>query len=183
MKQPLVRGEGVPCSLFLGKIDDDDTLDFDLTGVERLALGVGDGSFAFTSSPGRPDPMHAEYGWDIDCDAHRDVVGLIASTNVLKGWHGDGAGKFSPFPEELASGVHHMVVADVNADGEPDLVVAGETSIDILLGDVDSLFTSVKHLTQASKESEFTLVDLNGDGALDLVFLDEGTLFVAMNHI
>ena len=74
-------------------------------------------------------------------------------------------------------GALSVVVADVNGDGKPDLMVANETandnnngSVGVLLGNGDGTFQTAVTYSSGGYEAQFVAVaDVNGDGKPDLM--------------
>ena len=66
----------------------------------------------------------------------------------------------------IGSGVSAVAVADVNGDGNPDMVVVGG-SVSVFLGNGDGTFQAPMNYAIAG--SSIAIADLNGDGKPDLV--------------
>jgi len=60
-------------------------------------------------------------------------------------------------------------VADVNGDGAPDVVVNQSTNVDVLFGNGDGTFRTGPTSATGMPGGTFAIVDLNGDGKMDLV--------------
>jgi hypothetical protein len=79
-------------------------------------------------------------------------------------------------------------IRDVNADGKLDLIVAGPSYLDVILGTGKGTFQAPKIFPAPRGTSSFAVADLNGDGLLDVAFLDRvgnakfGTLTVYLNQ-
>jgi Bacterial Ig-like domain (group 3)/FG-GAP-like repeat len=98
---------------------------------------------------------------------------LLVTTNVLNVIHGDGKGGFTPTgtyavsPQPIVGGYAGYLFADVNGDGNQDLIVAGSSSeFFIFLGNGGSTF-QVPTGTPVSGLA----ADVNNDGIADMVFL------------
>src|SRR5665213_597245 len=68
------------------------------------------------------------------------------------------------------------VVADVNGDGQPDiLTVSGsDNTISVLLGNGNGTFQSPKTFAAGVDLSSLKVADINGDGKLDVVTANTG---------
>jgi len=73
-----------------------------------------------------------------------------------------------------------VVVADVNGEGKPDIVVGNDPgSIGVLLGNGDGTFQSAQTYNSGtgSGTGEIAVADLNGDGKLDVVIISDYSPF------
>jgi hypothetical protein len=147
-------------------------------------LGNGDGTFA----AGVSYPVVIAFGpvvitlGDFNGDQKLDVVmsvpgGNVPGQEVVFLGNGDGtfqAGKISTGAAYPAS----AVVGDFNGDGKLDLVISNQSlgcnspcPTSILLGNGDGTFQSPTPIFPGT--GTLAVGDVNGDGKLDLVFLDE----------
>jgi hypothetical protein len=69
-----------------------------------------------------------------------------------------------------------VVVADVNRDGKPDLVIAneGSNSVSVLLGNWNGTFAAAQNFATGTAPYAVAMADLNGDGKVDVVVANEG---------
>ena len=65
------------------------------------------------------------------------------------------------------------VVADVNGDGKPDLVVQGAGSVSVLLGNGDGTFQPAVAYSAGGDGGAIAVADVNGDGKLDIIAANE----------
>jgi len=76
---------------------------------------------------------------DFDEDTNPDVAVSTGATNDLSIRFGNGTGGFKASPilnldVDLTTELHGLAVADVNKDGNQDIVGAGENDLKVLLG-------------------------------------------------
>jgi hypothetical protein len=108
---------------------------------------------------------------------------------------GNGDGTFQkpktfPVPDSLTStisGGTAMVVADVNGDGRPDLVIPAESpsgfAVSVLLGNGDGTFQKPKTLTLGGYLFPWIAVaDVNGDGKPDLLVNNSNHISVLLGN-
>ena len=127
-------------------------------GYEAFSIAVAD-----VNGDGKPDLLVANY-----CVANtKCVTGLVG---VLLG---NGDGTFQPTVTYGSGGQRSvsLVVADVNRDARPDLLVANQFGgVDVLLGNGDGTFQpAVTYGSSLKICSSVAVADVNGDGKPDLV--------------
>jgi hypothetical protein len=97
-----------------------------------LHLGNGDGTFKAVISIGQP----VQAAGDFDGDGKLDLAGLVSSNGSVHAQllPGNGDGSFQP-PIAFAINSNESLsqVLDVNADGAPDLVLIGQSSVGLLI--------------------------------------------------
>jgi Bacterial Ig-like domain (group 3)/FG-GAP-like repeat len=106
---------------------------------------------------GKPDIVVANYG-----------SLTFASIGVLMG-NGDGTFQDAVLYTLPAYDALSVVIADLNHDGKPDVIVGGFMHIVILFGNGDGTFQSPVSLPAAPQVYSLAVADVNGDGNLDLV--------------
>jgi Bacterial Ig-like domain (group 3)/FG-GAP-like repeat/Chitobiase/beta-hexosaminidase C-terminal domain/NHL repeat len=93
---------------------------------------------------------------------------------------GNGDGTFqAPVTYDLGTEPAGLIAADINNDGNLDLVSTDEYTGDtllVLLGNGDGTFQTQMDTTLAVGPYGFALADVNGDGKLDLVYTNVGYL-------
>jgi hypothetical protein len=152
-------------------------------GVAGVLLGLGDGTFQDTG--GTYNGGNDTGGTESVSLAVADVSGdgktyiLVANRCSLVGRNcvgagsvglllGKGNGYFQPVVSYSDVGSpSDVVIADVNGDGKPDLVLATNAALGVLLGNGDGSFQSM--ITYPADARKIEVAGVNGDGKLDVV--------------
>eukprot|EP00913_Durusdinium_trenchii_P006038 g5650.t1 len=176
-------------SIALADVNHDGHLDALTTLVDDHAMSVhlGDGAGGFTPALAQPFFAHRHpYAGlkilDLNHDTHPDALLTDVRGNGLTVLSGSGTGMFSSSrgfslhahtPVTSAERPMSAAVGDVDNDGDPDAMLAIEEAPQavLMLNDGDGNFTETASapLELAVPTTGITLVDLNGDGTLDLV--------------
>jgi hypothetical protein len=156
------------------------------SGDVQVLLGNGNGTFqtARLYNGGSSNSLALA---DVNGDGRLDVLTAKLyenSAGVLLG-NGDGSLQaeqtYSTGPN---SAPYEVAVADVNADGRPDLLTAnyGTSTAGVLLGNGDGTFQPMVTYNTGSNSTPagITAADINADGHLDLVTANFGTEAVAV---
>lgn len=172
--------------------------DFNEDGIPDLAVGnsagfdqnpvghtisilLADGSGGFTTVSPSPS-TNGHVSWiatgDFNGDGHADLVTVdsFSSPNGVRLYLGDGTGHFSG-PTVISTDPHQpgsVVVADLNGDGHPDLIVpCGDTML-IFLGAGNGTFGAPTVITYPNSGNgdgaiHAAAADFNHDGHMDIV--------------
>jgi hypothetical protein len=189
-------GGSNPTNLVTGDFNHDGTTDIAVanTGSGNIAvlLGNGDGTFAaavtYPTTGYVPQYISAA---DIDGDGHLDLavtaytdgpaaVGVFLANN-------DNTGTFKPIAYTTLDGFAQFVsFGDLNKDGKVDMAVTENDGsvysgfVEVGLGNGDGTFgTLTAYPTSAfetaqPRPADIQIADMNGDGSLDLVYINEG---------
>jgi VCBS repeat protein len=139
-------------------------------GTVAVLLGNGDGSLGPRtefSAGGSPETVTIG---DLNADGRPDVVTYNPFyPNSISVLLGNGDGTFGPHldiltPSILGSNNRSVSIADVDADGRPDVVVSGF----VLLGNGDGTFRARNDLPGAVGACSVAIADFDGDGRQDL---------------
>ena len=177
------RSPVAPTSLAVGDFDRNGTLDLVISnalgngsGGVSFARGNGDGTFRLGATFAAGVSPWQVASADLNGDKKLDLVVTNASSNskgatVLLG-NGDGTFQDGRHFDTDGRSVA-VAIGDLNGDGALDLAVTNVTSktVSILIGDGTGDFDAPHNVTLSDDDgpTALALVDLNGDGALDLV--------------
>ena len=170
-----------PVGIVAGDFDADGNLDLATANLNdntvSVVLGNGDGSFGFATgfaAGGMPRGIAAA---DFDGDGILDLAVTNVTTPTVSILRGNGSGgvgdgTFMARVQYTAGQENRgIVVRDLNGDGHPDLVIAGLTSVAILLNRFDGArwgSFAAPNLYPTPWSWGVTCADFNGDGHLDV---------------
>jgi hypothetical protein len=172
-----VSGDDVPDILVTNACNDPNC-----DGTVGVLLGNGNGTFqpVVTHSSGAINAFSVTIA-DLNHDGKPDLVvanecGFPCDTNgavaVLLG-NGDGTFRAAVIYNSGFETANSVTVADVNGDGNPDVVVSNESNpgtVGVLLGNGDGTFRpAITYDSGGSRPFWVAVADVNGDGKLDLL--------------
>lgn len=171
-----LNGDGIP-DLFVK----------DYFGTYNVLLGKGDGTFTIGASAFGPYSQTGSFILgDFNNDGIQDVAAInavyYAQNNTITIFLGNGDGTFTVSGTSPAIGMSPSGItsADVNGDGNSDLVVSqmdssGSGQIVVFFGNGDGTFTQASSSTSVGSTAATILpADINRDGNMDLVLSGNG---------
>jgi hypothetical protein len=136
-------------------------------GVMPTSVAVAD-----VNGDGRPDLVVA--------DTYGSLSGGHGAVSVLLG-NGDGTFAAATIYSSGGDDPHSIAIADLNGDGNPDVVVTNVGGVDVLLGNGDGTFQApVRYNTNGSLTFSVAVGDVNGDGRPDIVVTNFSSSTVAV---
>jgi FG-GAP-like repeat/FG-GAP repeat len=178
-----------PYPLALGDVNNDGHPDLvattTATGPQRaqqlpfsraLTLLLADGRGGFRSSQ---LPLRTGQPWfvvigDLNGDRKPDLVATHHEQSQLTVLLGDGGGNFkevSASPFDIGHDAWHIVLADVNRDGRPDVLAAAGDGVRVMLGDGRGGFIPAPHSPFSTGKGIWRIAigDVNSDGKVDVI--------------
>jgi VCBS repeat protein/IPT/TIG domain-containing protein len=144
---------------------------------DEIAILLGDGNGNFThATPFKLTSGAGFKAWsvassDFNHDGRVDLAVANANTGgaAFSIFLGNGDGTFAPPVAYVVAGVSRTVIADLNGDGNVDLIFPSSDGIGIRAGRGDGTFDPpVNRSTSLTSPSPAAVADFNGDGINDL---------------
>ena len=145
-----------------------------------VRLGNGDGTFQSPANFGTGESPTSVAVGDVNGDGKPDLAVASVVDNYVGVLLGNGNGTFqaqTTYTTGSGSGLlfnfdtYFVAIADVNADGKPDLIAtnAASNTISVLLGNGNGTFQGQNQFNTGGAPIYLAVGDLNGDGKLDVV--------------
>jgi hypothetical protein len=151
----------------VGDYNRDGSFDLVMSNGTNSFLFVGNGDGTFKAATTLALSSSALTAADIDRDGRLDI---ITGEGIL---YGNGNGTFTIAGG--TAGATDVAVADVNGDGILDLIQSSATGGTVQLGNGDRTFKAAFEFGSGISLGGLQLVDINGNGKLDVVTTDELT--------
>ena len=164
-----------------GDLDGDGDPDAALTdgsGALHVFANLQAGQFQRITGPdGGQTGIAAIVMGDVDADGALDLVTLDAAGAIRRasmgtdGWSQEAWAAWPEVPAAAAQGTARLILADLDNNGALDLVASGPARTGIWLAGEDR---ALRRLGTAVDAEVWSVLDLDGDGQLDLVGLSAG---------
>lgn len=180
-----------PIAIVTGQFNNDNYADFlTVNNDDTVSVRLGNGNFTFSSPPNIPNNLFGGQK-DIEIgDFNRDGVMDIATASysasapgsVVNIRLGAGNGLFTvPTPSvfPVTASANHLAVADLNADGKPDIATAnngssGSNNISILQNmDNGSFSEAYTYTAEVGRSEKVYAIDFDRNRSPDLLVLKE----------
>src|SRR5580698_2246254 len=163
-------------ALAVGDFTHNGKLDVVIAGDYALYISLGNGDGTFQNPGAISNAPQIQYGSSVLAGDFNHDGKLDIAFSGLWVMLGNGNGTFkNPFLSDTGS--TPMVVADINGDGEPDIVAMENSgTIPVLLGNGDGSFMNVHSVAQATPAGSANAgvaADFNGDGKLDMAVAEQ----------
>ncbi|MCB0712687.1 MAG: VCBS repeat-containing protein [Ignavibacteriae bacterium] len=181
---PLSSLQGNSMDMEAADLDEDGDLDLVIANEYRpniILINDGGGNFRDESVARLPQKYFDSEDIaiaDFSCDGHIDIIFVSEDNQVNEYYINDGSGFFSDAADRMiVTGTSNATLAaDIDEDGDPDLLIGNAGQNRLLVNDGRGNFTdetssrlpSIEDITQ-----DLELGDVDGDGDLDLLVGNE----------
>jgi len=186
----LVASNQTPGQLAVADFNGDGNLDWVAGSATEMfltvVLGNGNGTFRAGVNYAVGQGPEVAAG-DFNKDGKLDIVTVDYPTAEVSVLLGNSDGTFQPAIKTPVPGAYYgIAVADLNGDGNPDVVTGDSTgssprNVNVLLGKGDGTFAApVRYSTGGSGEGQIALGDFNGDGKLDIAVVNQADSTISL---
>jgi len=160
-------------SVAMGDLNRDGKMDAVVLDNGGFSVWLGDGNGMFRKGAFyRTQLAYSLAVADFNGDGKLDVI--VANENLnpstVSVYLGNGDGTFqTPIDSSTSEGSYFVVVADLNSDGKPDIVLIDPPYISVLLGNGDGTFQMPSDNNSFQGSVQLAVGDFNNDHKLDVV--------------
>ena len=161
--------------LIAADVNGDGSMDLILCQQYGFYWLENNGSQQFTSHYLRASNPYHTCAADVNHDGHVDL--LLAAMDGLSWFENDGNGSFTYHAiDDPSYGIVSLTTADIDGDGNMDILAATSGSTDILWYENDGAGNFISHslATPSSWNTSLVACDINADSHTDIVFASRG---------
>ena len=180
--------EGYGGTFASGDIDGDGDLDLFMTRIgpwTKLYKNDGTGNFTEVTHNFPRSGNSQAFFKDLDGDGDLDL--FFSGQNELAQkfaniYRNDGLGNFTQVPNNLPVFIEGAAIADVDNDGDQDLVITTATISDIYLNNGNAVFTPQGNSVFTPVDGIVQIIDIENDGDQDVIISGSNTIKLYQNN-